>query len=174
VKLHIERPLRAAIFFFIREYSYAAMFRYNSAGEFNVPYGGISYNRKFMTEKIGHFKSPAVGKKLNAARFEKMDFASFLAKFSPGSGDFVFADPPYDPDYSAYGRVFFGRDDQQRLADFLLTTPANWMLVIKSTDFIRSLYCDKGVTVREFDKKYVWTIKERNVRDVVHLMVSNY
>jgi len=28
--------------------------------------------------------------------------------------------------------------------------------------------------VREFDKKYVWTIKERNVRDVVHLMVSNY
>ena len=173
-KARIERPLRAAIFFFIREYSYAAMFRYNSAGEFNVPYGGISYNRKFMTEKIGHFKSPAVGKKLSAARFEKLDFASFLTKFSPESGDFIFADPPYDPDYSAYGRVLFSRDDQQRLADFLLMTPANWMLVIKSTDFIRGLYCDKGVVVREFDKKYVWTIKERNVRDVVHLMVSNY
>jgi len=62
-KTHIVQPLRAAIFFFVREYSYAAMFRYNSTGDFNVPYGGISYNRKFMTEKIGHFKSPAVGKK---------------------------------------------------------------------------------------------------------------
>jgi len=48
------------------------------------------------------------------------------------------------------------------------------MLVIKSTDFIRSLYFDKGVNIKEFDKKYLWTIKERNVRDVVHLMVSNY
>jgi DNA adenine methylase len=135
---------------------------------------GISYNRKYMTEKIGHFKSPAVGRKLGAARFEKMDFAAFIAKSSPGSGDFIFVDPPYDPDYSGYGRGCFGREDQQRLADILLATPASWMLVIKSTDFIRGLYCNKGFTVREFDKKYVWTIKERNVRDVVHLMVSNY
>ena len=82
-----------------------------------------------------------------------MDFAAFLTKFSPGSGDFIFVDPPYDPDYSGYGRSYFDREDQQRLADFLLATPANWMLVIKSTDFIRSLYFDKGFTVREFDKK---------------------
>jgi site-specific DNA-adenine methylase len=28
------------------------MFRYNSNGEFNVPYGGISYNRKDFSKKI--------------------------------------------------------------------------------------------------------------------------
>ena len=168
------RSLRSAVFFFIREYSYAAMFRYNASGAFNVPYGGISYNKKFMADKIGHCKSPAVRAKLAAARMEKMDFGAFFAKHHPGSGDFIFVDPPYDPDYSNYGRRCFGQDDHRRLADWLLTTPANWMLVIKSTDFIRSLYFDKGVNIKEFDKKYLWTIKERNVRDVVHLMVSNY
>jgi len=37
----IPPNLAAAIFFFVRENAYASMFRYNSRGEFNVPYGGI-------------------------------------------------------------------------------------------------------------------------------------
>jgi len=39
---------RSAVFYFIREHAYAAMFRFNADGEFNVPYGGVSYNRKDM------------------------------------------------------------------------------------------------------------------------------
>lgn len=37
---------QAANFYFIREYCYGSMFRYNSKGEFNIPYGGMSYNKK--------------------------------------------------------------------------------------------------------------------------------
>lgn len=33
-----------ASFYLVREYCYSSMFRYNKAGKFNVPYGGISYN----------------------------------------------------------------------------------------------------------------------------------
>ena len=44
-------------FYFIREYCYSSMFRYNSNGEFNVPYGGISYNRKNFQRKIDYIKS---------------------------------------------------------------------------------------------------------------------
>ena len=95
-RLRFERPLRSAIFFFIREYSYAAMFRYNSSGEFNVPYGGISYNRKFMSQKLGHFEFEAVIGKFSRARIEQMDFADFFLKRRPESGDFIFVDPPYD------------------------------------------------------------------------------
>ena len=43
---HPSRALRAAIFFFIRNYSFQGMFRHNSRGDFNVPYGGESYNRR--------------------------------------------------------------------------------------------------------------------------------
>ena len=173
-KLDFGRPLRSALFFFIREYTYAAMFRYNSAGGFNVPYGGTSYNRKYMTKKLRQLKAPAITNKFAAAQIARSDFLDFLARRRPESDDFIFLDPPYDSGFSEYGNNTFDRQDQQRLADFLLATPAKWMLVIKSTDFILSLYGNKGLHIRTADKKYMWTIKERNVRDTVHLMVTNY
>ena len=46
IDLEISNEFYCAIFYFIREYCYASMFRYNANGKFNVPYGGISYNRK--------------------------------------------------------------------------------------------------------------------------------
>ena len=50
--LLIDNQFKSAIFYFIREYCYSSMFRYNKNGGFNVPYGGISYNRKYLTKKI--------------------------------------------------------------------------------------------------------------------------
>lgn len=169
-----ERSLRAALFFFIREYSYAGMFRYNSSGDFNVPYGGISYNRKFMTDKLGHFQSKNVVTKFRDARMERMDFGAFFVKHPPREGDFIFLDPPYDSEFSEYGNNRFGPEDHRRLAQVLLATPANWMLIIKSTELMLELYRDKGLTIRAANKKYLWTIKERNVRDTIHLMITNY
>jgi DNA adenine methylase len=127
-----------------------------------------------MTEKLAHFKSGRVTKKFSAARIEQMDFIAFLSKHQPKRGDFIFVDPPYDSEFSNYGENNFGWKDQERLAKFLFATPANWMLIIKSTDLILKLYSDKGLKVRAYDKTYVWTIKERNVRGVVHLMITNY
>src|SRR5712692_9936960 len=63
-----------AIFFFVRENAYASMFRYNSHGEFNVPYGGISYNRKDLARKIAHMQSPEVQRYLVNTVIENMDF----------------------------------------------------------------------------------------------------
>lgn len=51
--------LRSVDFLFLREFAYAAMFRFNSRGEFNVPYGGISYNRKSFADKVGLMFSAA-------------------------------------------------------------------------------------------------------------------
>ncbi|MCD8068599.1 MAG: DNA adenine methylase [Lachnospiraceae bacterium] len=45
-ELSIEEPAASAVYLFVREFCYASMFRYNRNGEFNVPYGGISYNKK--------------------------------------------------------------------------------------------------------------------------------
>ncbi len=56
----IPRSVAAAIFFFVRENAYAAMFRYNRRGEFNVPYGGISYNRKDLARKVAYMRSPTL------------------------------------------------------------------------------------------------------------------
>jgi DNA adenine methylase len=51
-KYNIQNAFKSAIFLFIRNFAYSGMFRYNSSGEFNVPYGGIAYNKKTILKKL--------------------------------------------------------------------------------------------------------------------------
>lgn len=174
-KYQISQSRYSAIFYYIREHAYAAMFRFNRQGRFNVPYGGKSYNRKDMTSKIENMRSQPVINRFRSATLECMDFIDFFRKHRPESNDFVFLDPPYDSDFSDYDKNAFGMEDQARLACYLLEQcKGNFMLVIKATEYILSLYEGRGLNIRSFDKKYMWTIKERNDRDVTHLMITNY
>lgn len=164
-----------AIFFFVRENAYASMFRYNSRGEFNVPYGGISYNRKDLTRKFIYMQSPEVIQHFDNTLIENMDFEAFLQKYMPEANDFIFLDPPYDSEFSTYTKNTFDMSDQKRLAHYLLNQcEAKFMLVIKNTPSIFNLYAEKGLTIRTFDKKYLVSFQDRNNRESEHLMITNY
>ncbi len=165
----------AAIFFFVRENAYASMFRYNSKGEFNVPYGGISYNRKDLARKVAYLRSPEVEFHLRNTVIENMDFEAFLQKYPPQAEDFVFLDPPYDSEFSTYSRNEFGKQDQERLASYLLNhCGAKFMLVIKNTPIILRLYSNAGLNMRAFDKKYLVSFQDRNNRNAEHLVITNF
>lgn len=164
-----------AIFFFVRENAYASMFRYNSQGKFNVPYGGISYNRKDLAQKIAYMRSMPLQRFLAGTIIENMDFAAFLHKHAPSTNDFIFLDPPYDSKFSTYTQNIFSMQDQERLAHYLKTQcQAKFMLVIKNTPAILSLYARPGLTLRTFDKKYLVSFQDRNDRNTEHLIITNY
>jgi len=181
-KLKIEKPYATAIYYFIREYCYSSMYRYNSNGEFNVPYGGISYNKKNLTNKIAYFKKTNLIGHLKATIFGSYDFKEFLKKYPPNINDFMFLDPPYDTEFSTYANNKFGQNDQARLAEYLINDcDSYFMLVIKDTELIRSLYPDgirtrnnRQLRVRSFDKQYIVSFQNRNDRDVTHLVITNY
>ncbi len=174
-RFHLSASIKASLFFFIRENAYASMFRFNKSGHFNIPYGGITYNRKNLRAKVMRLQSPMLIKRLRNTYFGNADFEDFLKQISLRQNDFIFLDPPYDTEFSSYDQNPFGKEDQQRLADFLINAcPANFMLVIKNTPFILSLYEGYGLNIDVFDKKYMYTIKERNNRDVEHLLITNY
>src|SRR2546430_3245272 len=159
----ISPSLTAAIFFFVRENAYASMFRYNSRGEFNVPYGGISYNRKDLARKVAYMSSPALQRHLKDTVIENMDFEAFLVKYPPQANDFVFLDPPYDSEFSTYARNEFSMKDQDRLARYLLNDcKAKFMLVIKNTPAIFKLYNQTDLYIMTFDKKYLVSFQDRN------------
>ncbi len=165
---------RTADFFFLREFAYAAMFRFNARGEFNVPYGGVTYNRKTLSGKAALlFGDPARGRLANT-ELRCSDFEPFLAEARPAAGDFVFVDPPYDSEFSAYDDRPFTSGDQRRLRDALTLLPAHVMLVIKDTPGIRALYASEQWHVIEAGKTYSWTIKSRNDRAATHLTITNY
>ncbi len=171
----VSPGVASAIFFFVRENAYASMFRYNRQGHFNVPYGGISYNRKDLGRKIALLRTPALQTHLRDTIIENLDFATFLERHPPEAGDFLFLDPPYDSDFSTYMRNEFGLLDQQRLADYLLKRcPAKFLLVIKNTPLIQKLYGRQGLFIQAFAKKYLVSFQDRNQRDVEHLLITNY
>lgn len=165
---------QSALFFFLREYAYAAMFRFNGKGEFNVPYGGMTYNRKNLAKKIDHLKSAEVVQRLATTELGSEDFYSFIDRHEPGPGDWMFLDPPYDSEFSDYDRNAFALRDHQRLVEVMKDLSCKFQLVIKATDVVDNIYRDTGWNRIEFDKKYMWTIKERNNRNATHLMITNY
>ncbi|WP_051537969.1 DNA adenine methylase [Treponema sp. C6A8] len=162
----------SAVFYFIREYCYSSMFRYNKNGTFNVPYGGISYNRKDFSNKINLLKNPFLISKLEKASIYNEDFESFLNNLIINNNDFIFLDPPYDTEFSTYAKNPFDKEDQIRLCEYLKNTKAQFLLVIKETDFIKNLY--KDFNIASFDKHYLVSFKNRNKKDVKHLIITNY
>jgi DNA adenine methylase len=171
----ISTGTATAIFFLVRENAYASMFRYNGRGEFNVPYGGISYNRKDLARKIAYMQSPEVQQHFANTVIENTDFEAFLQAYTPGADDFIFLDPPYDSEFSTYTQNTFDKSDQERLATYLLTRcTAKFMLVIKNTPMIFNLYAGKGLNIQTFDKKYLVSFQDRNNRESEHLMITNY
>jgi DNA adenine methylase len=171
-KYKISRPFATAIFYFIREYCYSSMFRYNKKGKFNVPYGGISYNRKNFKTKIDRLHDKDLLDRLSNTIITSLDFEEFLENIQPKVGDFMFIDPPYDTDFSTYANNIFDQDDQIRLANYLRKTRASFMLIIKNTDFIYSLYKDFNIIF--FNKNYLVSFQNRNDKKSEHLLILNY
>ena len=173
-KLNINTSFYTAIFYFIREFCYASMFRYNKNGKFNVPYGGISYNRKEFRKKIEYIDSKEIKTYMEQTQIYCDDFEVFLKKVNPEKGDFIFLDPPYDTEFSTYAKNEFAKKDQVRLCEYLKNTKANIMLIIKNTEFIYNLYNTKEFKIKTFDKKYLVSFQNRNDKDVEHLLITNY
>ncbi len=174
-KYNIEPAFKAAVFLFIRNFAYSGMFRYNSSGDFNVPYGGIGYNRKNFAKKIDYLRTPELQSLLDNTTIENLDFEDFFSLHKPAKSDFIFLDPPYDSEFSTYAKNKFTKDDQTRLSNFLINKcQSKWMMIIKNTDFILNLYSDKGLNIKSFDKKYLVSFMNRNDKNVEHLLITNY
>ncbi|MHA2252068.1 MAG: DNA adenine methylase [Candidatus Kariarchaeaceae archaeon] len=168
-----------AVFFFIREFCYGSMFRFNSKGKFNIPYGGINYNQKDFEAKIIKLKNNKIIDMLENIKFFNLDFIHFFDQFNLKEDDFIFLDPPYDSDFKDYGKYPFTRDDQERLGHFLSTCTSKWLLVIQENDFILDLYKDlqeknKRINIIKYNKQYTYNVRGRNERNVSHLMIKNY
>jgi len=174
-KYKINHAKEIANYYFIREFCYGAMFRFNAQGQFNIPYGGIAYNSKNFRAKVDYIFSEEVEKLFKNTTIKHQDFEQIFNSLNLNKKDFIFLDPPYDTDFSDYEKKTFDRKDQGRLARCLYSTKANFILIIKNTPFIHKLYNrKKGIKIDKFDKTYLYNVKGRNNRDVKHLIIYNF
>lgn len=170
-----EGPERAALWWFLRDFCYGGMFRQNASGGMNVPYGGLSYDRRSMAGRLAQAMDDAVQSRLATTVFCQGDFAQMLDGYAPKPDDFVFLDPPYDSRFRDYAGNAFGREDHLRLADWMVAARCRWMMVIADTPFVREAYSHlPGVRTESFPKRYRGGIKGRYDQTAVHLVFMNY
>ncbi len=174
-KYKVSLPKKIANYYFIREFCYGSMFRFNKDGYFNIPYGGIGYNTKDFHGKVDYIFRDEVKKLFKNTVIENKDFEKIFIENNFTEKDFIFLDPPYDTDFSDYEKNPFKKSDQKRLANCLYKTKAKFILIIKKTPFIFNLYNKKkGIKIDSFEKTYLYNVKGRNNRDVEHLIIYNF
>jgi DNA adenine methylase len=126
----------AGIFYYLNRTCYNGLCRFNSKGEFNVPYG--RYKKLIYKTDFSEYV-PA---------FAQWDFTCVdFEDIALDANDFIYADPPYDVQFTAYSKEAFGWDDQVRLAQWLARHPGPVVLSNQATDRIRELYKDLGYAV---------------------------
>jgi DNA adenine methylase len=99
---------------FLNKTGFNGLYRQNSKGLFNVPFG----KRAVCPKLYEHENIMAASKKLSLAQFSNLDFEEHIAMAK--QGDFVYCDPPYEPlsptsSFNAYKANGFSQQDQVRL-----------------------------------------------------------
>lgn len=127
----------AALFYYLNRTGYNGLCRFNSRGEFNVPFG--KYKHINYTVDFSPYSRV----------FAPWDFTSgpFESIISEPE-DFIYADPPYDVEFTQYSKEGFSWDDQVRLAEWLAKHPAPVALSNQATERIVELYKALGFTLQ--------------------------
>ena len=127
----------AALFYYLNRTGYNGLCRFNRSGEFNVPFGryaSIAYTRDFNP-----YRDVFAGWTFTTGDVEEVPLEP---------RDFVYADPPYDVEFTHYAKDRFTWDDQQRTAAWLATHPGPVVLVNQATERVETLYRRLGYAVQ--------------------------
>ena len=140
VKTDPAHPEAAALFYYLNRTGYNGLCRFNRSGEFNVPFG--RYKTIRYTSDFSKYAQAFKGWEFKNLDFEKVPLART---------DFVYADPPYDVEFTSYAKDGFSWDDQVRAAEWLARHKGPVILVNQATKRIVELYQTLGYSLSYLD-----------------------
>jgi DNA adenine methylase len=157
----------ALLYFFINKTAYSGMIRYNSKGEFNVPYGRYAnLNTSLVTKAHNNL--------LTNTEIYNLDYSEIFRMAD--KDDFMFLDPPYDCVFSDYGNIEhkdgFNERNHIELANQYKQLKCKALMVIGRTPLTEKLYGE--MIVDEYGKSYAVNIRNRFKSEASHILISNY
>lgn len=132
-----ESAEAAALFYYLNRTGYNGLCRFNARGFFNVPFG--RYTRIPYRETFEPYRALLDGYRFTNGDFEQMRLRA---------DDFLYADPPYDVEFTAYSAGGFSWEDQVRLAEWLARHAGPVVASNQATKRILRLYRKLGFSVR--------------------------
>jgi len=123
----------AKLFYYLNRTGYNGLCRFNKKGSFNVPFGSykkINYSRDFSV-----YREAFCGWDFQCDDFERLPLQN---------DDFIYADPPYDVQFTRYSKQGFDWKDQVRLVRWLAGHKGPVLLSNQATGRIIELYRESG------------------------------
>ena len=163
----------AATFYALNKLCFNGLYRENSKGYFNVPFG----NKKiFPRPHKDDFLLVSVH--LKKVSLLNTDFASAIVNAE--RGDFVYFDPPYIPlsatsSFTSYRSEGFSLDEQKRLSELMKTLANNGVRAMVSnsdTELTRQIFGEHRLEVISASRMVSATSKGRGT--VKELVIMNY
>lgn len=130
----------AVLFYYLNRTGYNGLCRFNNSGEFNVPFGKhkiINYTNNFYK-----YKDVFANWTFTCGDFESIPI---------NKNDFIYADPPYDVEFTKYSKENFSWDDQIRLTKWLSKFKCPTVISNQATDRIIKLYKEYGFKLSFLD-----------------------
>jgi len=175
VYVNMSDAEKASRLLYLNKTCFNGLFRVNSSGEFNSPFGYYK-NPNIVNEPVLR----AVNRYFNTISidFFSEDFAETLERVNKGG--FVYLDPPYDPvsdtaNFTGYNKGGFSQSEQVRLkevCDILTKRNIKFMLSNSATDFIKELYQDYNIHIVQAKRAINSNASKRGA--VEEVLVTNY
>ena len=170
---HLSPLARAARTIFLNKTCFNGLYRVNSSGKFNVPWGDYKNPTLYDRRNLIRVSRLLHGKKILLA-----DYRGVLS--TANFGDFVYLDPPYHPlsetsRFTSYTREDFGDRDQRELADTCRRLDKKGVLFALSnspTPLVLSLY--EGYHTERLKAKRAISSKGTGRGPIDELLVMNY
>ncbi len=127
----------AQLFYYLNRTCFNGLCRFNQSGEFNVPFG----THKSITYAADFSQLQPV---LENWTFSNVD----IEELPVDRDDFIYADPPYDVEFTTYSAGGFGWEDQKRTAEWLAAHAGPVVLSNQATKRVVELYEDLGFRIK--------------------------
>ncbi len=169
----VESLESASKLFALNKLCFNGLYRENSKGGFNVPFG---QKNKFPSIEFDDFKNASFA--LQRAEVNVSDFEATVA--GAQSGDFVYFDPPYIPidltsSFTSYNANGFTLEDQKRLANLLHDLKSRSIKALCSnseTEKTREIY--DGLNIRVIQAPRMVSAKSSGRGLIDELVISNF
>lgn len=169
----LTSPEHSALMYALNKLCFNGLYRENSKGAFNVPFGKRKIFPGFTDEEFLE-----VSRLLSGVEIYNCDFEAAVS--SAVAGDFVYFDPPYVPidataHFTSYSSSGFGIEDQQRLAGLMFELAERGVKALMSnsaTELTKEIYA--GLASETISAPRMVSAKGSSRKPVDELLIMNF
>ncbi|HLR92307.1 MAG TPA: DNA adenine methylase [Atopostipes sp.] len=173
----MSKTQKAARLMYMLRVNFNGLYRVNSKGQFNTPYGKYK-NPKIVDEELLY----AISEYLNTNNIQILNTSFENAVKDAQAGDFVYLDPPYVPlsassSFTAYTSNGFGYKEQILLRDTFVDLDNRGCFVMlsnSSAELVYELYKDYEKTTLEVSANRMINSNAKKRGGVTELLIKNY